>query len=671
MRIKPAAFIALVMACIGQASPRAQGQPYQLYEIGFGYIATGMNAAGDVAGYSPELGLFIWNKDEGFVAQDAPSATTPAYTGTFYFQPNPLTIDAGRRVAGTVATTGGMVPGVRAVDGTWTTAANFPHAFGQTGIAASAAINEVGTVVGASTGGDYNTYGPFIWGGENAVQPLPGIDPDPLWTTHGVARDINNVGQVTGYCGGFVCGGATQSAFLWSQAGGLNIIASSSSFENHVGLAVNNHGQVVVSRQRGQNDGSSIWHLLLWSQTLGLVDLQAPTGGGILSADINDAGDIVATFGLVTGGANAYIYRNGEWRLINELVPEGDPFLVDEVVAINNSGMIVGHGRRAGVRAAYLLAPGAPADRTPPVVTVPAPIVAEATSPSGAVVNFDAEANDAVDGSVPVWCDRASGGTFAIGQTMIACSATDASGNTASETFTVTVVDTMAPSLTPPANISVISLDGQGVAVAFPLPVATDAVGVVAIVCAPQPGSVFPLGATTVNCSAADAAGNQATTSFAVNVTYIPMPPVPDPVAGDIDGQGFVVDAGRKIHFKFRVSAGGSRTSDARFLLSVSPNIRGRADAFDATLVSSIVFSDSNAYAPGRPKLPTTDTVTFKGRGRWNGQDHNGFEVIASDRGEPARRDTITIVITDPSGAIVFRAGGQLDGGNIQSHRVR
>jgi Glycine rich protein len=44
------------------------------------------------------------------------------------------------------------------------------------------------------------------------------------------------------------------------------------------------------------------------------------------------------------------------------------------------------------------------ADTTPPVVTVPGPITNEATSPDGAVVTFNATAEEAVDGSVAVTC---------------------------------------------------------------------------------------------------------------------------------------------------------------------------------------------------------------------------------------------------------------------------
>jgi Ca2+-binding RTX toxin-like protein len=79
-------------------------------------------------------------------------------------------------------------------------------------------------------------------------------------------------------------------------------------------------------------------------------------------------------------------------------------------------------------------------DTTAPVITVPGTITEEAASPNGAVVTFEVTAQDDVDGSVPVTCTPASGSTFPIGETIVECTATDAAGNTATASFTVTVI---------------------------------------------------------------------------------------------------------------------------------------------------------------------------------------------------------------------------------------
>src|SRR5207245_7127344 len=82
-------------------------------------------------------------------------------------------------------------------------------------------------------------------------------------------------------------------------------------------------------------------------------------------------------------------------------------------------------------------------DHTPPTLTLPGNLTAVATTPAGAVVTYSAFASDLVDGTRPVVCAPASGSTFAIGVTTVACSVSDAHGNaaTGSFTFTVTAAD--------------------------------------------------------------------------------------------------------------------------------------------------------------------------------------------------------------------------------------
>jgi hypothetical protein len=78
-------------------------------------------------------------------------------------------------------------------------------------------------------------------------------------------------------------------------------------------------------------------------------------------------------------------------------------------------------------------------DVMPPVLTLPPEVVADATGPTGATVEFVASATDDVDGEVPVTCTPPSGSTFPIGTTVVSCIASDAAGNTASGEFAVHV----------------------------------------------------------------------------------------------------------------------------------------------------------------------------------------------------------------------------------------
>ena len=176
----------------------------------------------------------------------------------------------------------------------------------------------------------------------------------------------------------------------------------------------------------------------------------------------------------------------------------------------------------AGASSNYQVTVTAPADSTAPVLTLPANITAEATGPSGAVVSFIASASDLVDGARPVTCAPLSGSTFALGTATVNCSATDARGNTATGSFTVTVQDKTPPSISDiPSNQTLEATSAAGAVATWTDPTASDLVdGPRPVTCAPASGSTFALGTTTVNCSATDAHGNTATGSFTVTVTY-------------------------------------------------------------------------------------------------------------------------------------------------------
>jgi hypothetical protein len=80
-------------------------------------------------------------------------------------------------------------------------------------------------------------------------------------------------------------------------------------------------------------------------------------------------------------------------------------------------------------------------DTTAPMLNLPGNFTVEATRPTGATVSYTATATDETDPIPPVVsCDPASDSTFPIGTTTVECTATDNSGNTASGSFTVTVI---------------------------------------------------------------------------------------------------------------------------------------------------------------------------------------------------------------------------------------
>src|SRR5690606_29651414 len=70
----------------------------------------------------------------------------------------------------------------------------------------------------------------------------------------------------------------------------------------------------------------------------------------------------------------------------------------------------------------------------------------------------------------------------------------------------------------------------DGTTVSYPVPTATDLVDPdPTVTCTPPPGTVFPLGATTVTCTATDAAGNEARVTFTVTVVDTTPPTLSTP----------------------------------------------------------------------------------------------------------------------------------------------
>lgn len=80
------------------------------------------------------------------------------------------------------------------------------------------------------------------------------------------------------------------------------------------------------------------------------------------------------------------------------------------------------------------------ADTTAPVLSVPANIAINATSPDGTFVQYTASATDDVNGAVTPVCGPVSGTLFPIGTTTVICTATDTALNSSSASFEVTVV---------------------------------------------------------------------------------------------------------------------------------------------------------------------------------------------------------------------------------------
>ncbi|MEE1790758.1 HYR domain-containing protein [Streptomyces sp. BE308] len=90
-------------------------------------------------------------------------------------------------------------------------------------------------------------------------------------------------------------------------------------------------------------------------------------------------------------------------------------------------------------------------DVNAPVVTVDDRTV-RAKDDDGVRISYTATATDAQDGTLPVTCTPASGSLFPVGATTVTCSATDAAGNTATDTAEFEVLEAPVP---PSSDIAV------------------------------------------------------------------------------------------------------------------------------------------------------------------------------------------------------------------------
>jgi gliding motility-associated-like protein len=154
----------------------------------------------------------------------------------------------------------------------------------------------------------------------------------------------------------------------------------------------------------------------------------------------------------------------------------------------------------------------------PEDITVP--VAEDACS---AVVNFEVEATDNCD--VTVAYSHEPGSEFPVGTTTVTATASDASGNSSSCTFDITVADDESPVVTCPENITVSADETEcGAIVQFEATVTDNCTTTPSISYSHEPGTLFPVGTTTVTVTATDDSGNSSSCSFDVTVTDDEIP---------------------------------------------------------------------------------------------------------------------------------------------------
>jgi hypothetical protein len=164
-------------------------------------------------------------------------------------------------------------------------------------------------------------------------------------------------------------------------------------------------------------------------------------------------------------------------------------------------------------------------DSMPPTVSCPPAVAvavgAECKAPVPNVLpTVTASDNCTLAGAVRLAQSPLAGTFVGLGLTPITVTATDAAGNSSTCTTPLTVVDSTAPTMICPANIVVLtpSPDETCAVVNYVAPAGADDCPGMTVICSPPSGSCFPLGTTTVKCTAIDATGNAASCTFSVIV---------------------------------------------------------------------------------------------------------------------------------------------------------
>jgi uncharacterized membrane protein len=215
----------------------------------------------------------------------------------------------------------------------------------------SSAINALGQVVGkASLGTWYAVTTAVRWDGNTPTDLGVAWQGGFYSSNYSVATDINDSGQVVGYYNDGV-GGFVSQAVRWDGNTPTTLSSLANAYDGRAN-AINNSGQAV-----GSSDGQAVrWD----GNTI------VPLGVGGVANDINDSGQIVG------GGQFSFLYSQGTMYnlsslLVNGVLENGSSVTINDLVAINDLGQIIGSGVVNGERSWFRFDPYTGGPISPPI----------------------------------------------------------------------------------------------------------------------------------------------------------------------------------------------------------------------------------------------------------------------------------------------------------------
>ena len=298
-------------------------------------------------------------------------------------------------------------------------------------------------------------------------------------------------------------------------------------------------------------------------------------------------------------------------------------------------------------------------DTTPPTIFAPSDIVVEATDVSGMNVDIgeatvsDAIGIDSVSNNAP--------DLFYLGNTTITWAAVDSHGNNASANQIISVIDTTAPTITAPVDVTIEAEDPQSNVIAIGTATAQDTVGVISIENnAPE---IFSLGDHLITWTATDAAGNLATTTQKVSVIDTTPPTITAPESIQVEATSKlnnIVELGNATATDF--IGINSITNDAPEVFPVGETIvtwtatdLGGLKSTDTQVVSVVDTTPPTVSVPAIITVEaTSETQNEVDFGSVYADDLVGVASVTNDAPEffPFGLTTITWVVTDESGNI-------------------
>ncbi|KAA1261606.1 hypothetical protein LF1_41570 [Rubripirellula obstinata] len=311
---------------------RSASADYILTDLGTlgGFVQPqGLNELGVVVGVSRNQD----NRPEAFQYANGSISSVGILDSypTSIINENAASVNDMHQIAGTFHTTAGNQRGYLMSSGTFTD-------LGTLGGDQSRGhrINNLSQVVGESERSDGTTRAFLYEGGEMS-------ELGTLGGSYSSANDISDSGFITGSS---ATSDGSVHGFLYHDGNMIDVGTLGHPIDQSFAHRVNNHGDVIgLSYETGSGQQAFLYSDGVM-QSLGIHQGQA--------LDINDARQIVGTANDL-----AFLYEGGIVTILNDVIPEDSGWDLTVASGINESGQIIGWGRKLGVdeNQGFLLTP--------------------------------------------------------------------------------------------------------------------------------------------------------------------------------------------------------------------------------------------------------------------------------------------------------------------------